>query len=355
MSKKKWFVFKVLGVSSLAFLCGIILIWRYFNDPPALAAVNTESVRVERGIGSGSGEVTMEIADGESAGSVGGRLLEARLIKGRFLWDALCRVDRQFLNAGTYRFEEKLPLSAIRRVFITGKQLLVSVTVPEGQTIKKTAAIFEDAGICAADDFIAAARDRTLLDEYGIRGVTMEGYLYPDTYRVNKNYPAAKLIRMMADNFYAHLEQAGIAIGDWTSDELFRNVILASIIEREYRIEQEAPVMAGVFFNRLSRGMRLESCATVEYIITEIEGKPHPRRIFNRDLEIKNPYNTYIYSGLPPGPVSSPGKTALAAVFFPDKNDYLFFRIIDPAQGRHYFSRAFDDHIRAGQLIVKGR
>jgi UPF0755 protein len=354
MAKKKWLVCKALRLlSCFLVVCGIILIlaWHYFNAPPSAAGVTTESVRVE----SGSGEVTMEIGDGESADSVGGRLAEARLIKTRFLWNALCRVDRQYLKAGTYRFEKKLPLSAIHCIFITGKQLLISVTVPEGSTIKKTAAIFEDAGICVATDFIAATQDRTLLDAYRVPGRTMEGYLYPDTYFVNKNYPAAKLIGMMADNFYTHLAQAGIIAADWTADALFRHVILASIVEREYRIEQEAPMMAGVFLNRLDRGMRLESCATVEYIITEIEGKPHPRRIFNRDLEIKNPYNTYIYNGLPPGPVSSPGKTALAAVFSPDKNEYLFFRIIDPAHGKHYFSKTFDDHIRAGQLIVKGR
>ncbi|MDR2098232.1 MAG: endolytic transglycosylase MltG, partial [Spirochaetaceae bacterium] len=112
--------------------------------------------------------------------------------------------------------------------------------------------------------------------------------------------------------------------------------------------------IAGVFQNRLERGMRLESCATVEYIITEIQGKPHPARLFNSDIQIQNPYNTYIRSGLPPGPIAAPGAVALKAAFTPENNEFLFFRVIDPGSGRHYFSKNFDEHIAAGDLFVKG-
>jgi UPF0755 protein len=100
--------------------------------------------------------------------------------------------------------------------------------------------------------------------------------------------------------------------------------------------------------------MALQSCATVEYVITEIQGKPHPEILYTRDTEIKDPYNTYIRPGLPPGPISVPGKVALNAVFHPVASDFLYFRLIDPAEGRHYFSKTLDDHIRAGTLYVKG-
>jgi UPF0755 protein len=131
-------------------------------------------------------------------------------------------------------------------------------------------------------------------------------------------------------------------------------VSLASIVEREYRVDDEAPLMAGVFFNRLQIGMALQSCATVEYVITEIQGRPHPERLFDRDTEIRDPYNTYMNAGLPPGPICSPGMVALNAVFNPAESDYLYFRLIDPAAGRHYFSRTLDDHIQAGVFYVKG-
>ncbi|MDR1950591.1 MAG: endolytic transglycosylase MltG, partial [Spirochaetaceae bacterium] len=133
-----------------------------------------------------------------------------------------------------------------------------------------------------------------------------------------------------------------------------RRVIIASIVEREYRRPEEAPLMAGVFYNRLSIGMALQSCATVEYIITEIQGKPHPETLYDRDTAIQNPYNTYIRPGLPPGPISAPGMVALDAAFSPESSDYLYFRLVDPREGRHYFSKTFDDHIRAASLYVKG-
>jgi len=113
--------------------------------------------------------------------------------------------------------------------------------------------------------------------------------------------------------------------------------------------------MAGVFFNRLKIGMALQSCATVVYIITDIQGKPHPEQLLNRDLEIRDPYNTYLRPGLPPGPISAPGETALKAAFYPRQSDYLYFRLTDLSTGQHYFSRTLDDHIRAGTLYVKGR
>jgi UPF0755 protein len=111
--------------------------------------------------------------------------------------------------------------------------------------------------------------------------------------------------------------------------------------------------MAGVFYNRIKRNIFLESCATVQYIITEIQGKPHPRVLYYADIAINDPYNTYVNSGLPPGPISFPGKTALNAAFHPAETEYLFFRLVNEAAGRHHFSATFDAHIRAGALFVK--
>jgi UPF0755 protein len=128
---------------------------------------------------------------------------------------------------------------------------------------------------------------------------------------------------------------------------------MASIVEREYRSPDEAPVMAGVFYNRLKLRMRLQSCATVVYVITEIQGKPHPSRLFDKDIEIKDPYNTYTQRGLPPGPIASPGLTALNAAINPAETDYLYFRLVNQAEGRHYFSKTLDGHIQAAALYTK--
>ena len=159
----------------------------------------------------------------------------------------------------------------------------------------------------------------------------------------------------MADTFFAKLGEIFPDFSSLPPEELNKKVIIASIVEREYRLDDEAALMAGVFYNRLAIGMALQSCATVEYVITEIQGKPHPEILYTRDTEIRNPYNTYIRPGLPPGPISAPGGVALEAAFNPRESGYLYFRLRDPAEGRHYFSRTLDDHIRAGNLYVKSR
>lgn len=135
--------------------------------------------------------------------------------------------------------------------------------------------------------------------------------------------------------------------------ELNDRVILASIVEREYKQPDEAPIIASVFYNRLRIRMALQSCATVVYVLTEREGKPHPEIIYDRDLLIRDPYNTYIHRGLPPGPICNPGLTSLRAVFYPATTKYLYFRVVDPEAGRHYFSTNLEEHIDARSLFIK--
>ena len=310
------------------------------------------------GITLDDGFFTFEIRRGESAQSVGLRLERASLISSRNLWYLICRFGDDFLKSGTYRIEYPQSQLAIYRILVSGRQMLHRVTIPEGVTLKKTSRIFEDAGICSAADFLASAADPQIISRYRIPNQTMEGYLFPDTYLFPANYPASRVVTAMADNFFGKLEnilENTIEGGERLSpDELNRMVILASIVEREYRVPDEAPLMSGVFLNRLRIGMALQSCATVEYIITEIQGKPHPSVILNVDLEIRSPYNTYIMPGLPPGPISAPGAVALRSVFNPQETNFLYFRLTDPQSGRHYFSRTYDEHIRAGQLVPKG-
>jgi UPF0755 protein len=316
----------------------------YFNASPAAIPGGIDH----------DGTVIFEVRVGESARSVGRRLEEEGLIKNRYFWYLLARLDREYIKTGTYRLEFPATQLAIRSVLVTGRQILRRVTIPEGVTLKKIARILADAEICGEEAFLAAAADRDFLSSYRIPGQTMEGYLYPDTYLFSPGYPASRVAAVMADTFFARLEEIRGDRSPLSPEELNRRVIVASIVEREYRIEEEAALMAGVFYNRLEIGMALQSCATVEYVITEIQGRPHPEVLYTRDTEIRDPYNTYIRPGLPPGPISAPGRVALQSAFNPAASDYLYFRLVDPASGRHYFSKTLDDHIRAGVLYVKG-
>jgi UPF0755 protein len=285
---------------------------------------------------------------------VGLRLEQAGLIKTRYFWNILARLDREYLKAGTYRLALPASQTDIRSALVEGKQILIRVTIPEGVTLRKVSAILEETGICSAEDFLAAASDRAIIESFSIPNETMEGYLYPETYFFPAPYPADRVVKTLADTFFDRVAEIAPESKKLSPRELNDIIILASIVEREYRVPDEASMMAGVFYNRLKMPMALESCATVEYIITEIQGKPHPRVLYYADIEISHPYNTYIVPGLPPSPISLPGKTALNAAFHPADTDYLFFRLVDEAAGRHYFSRTLDDHIKAGALFVKG-
>jgi UPF0755 protein len=327
----------------------------YYNSPPVFSPDSLkgrEDLAMEFD-GADCIAVNFEVLKGESARSVGARLDELGLIRSRLFWQLLCRYDEGQIKAGNYRIDIPSNLITIHRLLVSGRQMLLRVTIPEGLTLSKTARLMENAGICASDEFIASASDPEITGLYRIPGPGMEGYLYPDTYLFPSGYPASMVVRAMADNFFSRISKMDDRVSIMPPEDLNNLVILASIVEREYRLDEEAPLMAGVFKNRLDIGMALQSCATVEYVITEIQGKPHPEVLSTRDTEIRDPYNTYMRPGLPPGPIASPGAVALKAALNPTKSDYLYFRLVEADSGRHYFSRTLDDHIKAGRLYTK--
>jgi UPF0755 protein len=328
---------------------GIIML---FNSPvhgeKPIILTDNDAIKREN-----DGSYLIEVRRGETSQSVGLRLERTGLITNRYIWNILCRLDSEHIKTGTYRLELPATMLSIHRLLISGREILTKVTIPEGVTLSKTARILEDAGVCSASSFLSAARNHGLISEFGIINQSMEGYLFPDTYLFPSDYPAELVVRKMANNFFEKLENISPSYKSLNTKELNDKVILASIVEREYRVVQEAPLMAGVFLNRLRIGMALQSCATVEYVITEILGRPHPNVLLYADLEIQNRYNTYLYRGLPPGPISAPGVVALRAVMYPETTNYLYFRLVDVSSGRHYFSRTHDEHIRAGQLFTK--
>jgi UPF0755 protein len=302
-----------------------------------------------------NGDVRIRVREGESAGSVGSRLEDALLIRSGLLWNIVSRFDKDYIKQGVYFVTEPMQLTALYNLLKTGRDEMVRVTIPEGVTLTKMARILENAGIVTVDDFLAAAHDPVFLAEYHIPANSAEGYLFPDTYFFSQDYPASLVVKTMADTLFDKLDtiRGRDPSPHETAAELHEKITLASIVEREYRVDDEAPVMAGVFYNRLERGMRLQSCATVEYIITEIRGKPHPTRIFFSDLEIPDPYNTYRETGLPPAPIAAPGFVALSAAYHPAPTAYLYFRLADADAGRHTFSHTLEDHNNAAVFYTK--
>ena len=296
------------------------------------------------------------VQTGETLERISARLMEGGIIRSSFLLNVVSRINGtdNKLKTGAYRLESGMSTTDILSLIVKGQQSIVKVTVPEGWTINKIAHLLEQKGITEADDFIAAAHSAAIVNELNIPGDSVEGYLFPDTYFYPEVYPAESIIRVMVETFFKNLEEIIPDYGNRKRKELHEHVILASIVEREYRVKDEAPLIASVFKNRLKYNIGLESCATLEYIITEIQGKPHPKFITLEDTTDNSVYNTYKWAGLPPGPISSPGRIALEATFHTPETDYYYFLLRDPETGNHYFSNDLDEHNRAKVFYLKG-
>ncbi len=293
--------------------------------------------------------VLVKIPEGASTHSIAANLERSGIVRSALYTRLYARVTGKVLKAGSYRLSPSMSAWEAVEKIASGRQEAVRVTIPEGLTISKIAEHLERAGVLSAADFDKAAHDPSALAARGIRATSCEGFLFPDTYFFPIGIAAPDAVAMMVDNFFAKIER--IANGPASTSELFERVVLASIVEREYRVDAEAPLIASVFENRTAIGMGLQSCATIEYIITEIQKKPHPSRLRTEDLEIESDYNTYKWAGLPPGPISNPGLVALDAAINPAKTKYLYFRLTDPDAGTHSFTRSLDEHVRAGRLL----
>jgi len=325
--------------AALALLAAILLCVLFLAKSPVDKNTPDKAIRIDRG---------------SSAGMVAALLHDEGLVKSPALFQLALRLagaDRK-LKAGTYRIEGGTSIWRIVGILSEGRVSQAKVTIPEGSTLGTIGDALEKAGICSRKDFEQAASDAGLAARGGVPGKSFEGFLFPDTYSFPEDSDPETVLLAMAANFFRKLETIA-PIGSEGRGSLYENVILASIVEREYREASVAGQMASVFKNRLAIGMALQSCATVVYVITEKLGKPHPKVVYYSDLAIPSPYNTYLHRGLPPAPISNPGETALKAVFNSPESDYLYFRLIDEAKGLHRFSRTFEEH--TGEAIpVKG-
>ena len=291
------------------------------------------------------------VSSGETLKHVIKRLKVENLIRSETFALVYAKWKKYNVKIGIYDFSPSFKTHEILGLLSKGgREELIKVTIPEGLTIKKTANVFSETGLFTAEDFIKVANDASLLKEVGLPFKSAEGFLFPDTYLLSKNDDAKKALVMMLKNFLN--KTSLISNFPKTNEEIYKKVCLASIIEREYQLDEEAPIIAGVFTNRLNIRMPLQSCATVEYIITELQGKPHPKRLFWDDIKIESDYNTYIRQGLPPSPIASPGLISLKAACNPQKTDYLYFRLVDAKIGRHAFSTNMKDHNKIGNVYL---
>lgn len=248
----------------------------------------------------------------------------------------------QKIQAGKYEFSTGLTNWEVLKRLTNGKIHLEKITIPEGKSCYFIASYLQNKIEIDSVKFISLVFDSSFTHSLGIEAPALEGYLYPDTYYFNWGMSEKQCIKAMVNLFRQKFPEDLTDQDPELALTRYQLVILASLIEGEVQIDSERPLVSALYRNRLKNGMLLQSCPTVQYIIPD-----GPRRLLNRDLEIDSPYNTYIYPGLPPGPINNPGVESLIAAARPEDVPYLY--MVARGDGGHNFSRSFSGHVIAKQ------
>jgi UPF0755 protein len=298
--------------------------------------------------------VQIEIPKGASTAEIGELLANTGIVANPLMFRLQQRssTDTRPLKAGVYDLATGMTYDAALAALQEGPVIqYLSFTVPEGWTLEQIAKrVEEKAGIPSAE-FLALASAGAAQFDYSFladnRTGSLQGYLFPKTYRVKVGSTAKEIVDVMLKQFAK--ETAGLDMSYAASRGLNMHgvVTVASIIEREARVEKDRPLISSVIYNRLARDMKLEICATVQFVVGN---KP---RLLYSDLKVQSPYNTYIHKGLPPGPIASPGLASLQAAVAPAQTQYLYY-VLTHKDGSHSFSKTSAEHLRYKAQAEKG-
>jgi UPF0755 protein len=286
------------------------------------------------------GPTFVDIPRGSSTGAIAAMLEEAGVVRSR--WDfLLARAARRGrkLQAGEYRFDGAATAVEVFARIARGDVFYYELVVPEGWNMFDIAAAAEKLGLFPRDRFLAAARDPAMIRDLDPRAPTLEGYLFPDTYKLSRRTTPEQLCRIMTARFRAAWRDLRPEAG------AHQTVTLASLVEKESKVAAERPRVAAVFENRLRIGMKLDCDPTTIY--AALLDDRYRGTIHKSDLENGNPYNTYRHAGLPPGPIANPGLASIQAVLSPQPSDALYFVLRPDGSGEHQFSSDLAAHEEA--------
>ena len=294
--------------------------------------------------GYGAAEQFVDIRPGTGTRAIGDRLAEAGVVRDRLTFRVALWLSGRAtrLQAGEYRFTEAATPGEVIDKLARGDVFVISVTIPEGLTMRETARIVEQKGLGSAAAFVEAAGDATLVRALDPAARDLEGYLFPETYALSRNADAPRIVRLMTDAFHRALSPDVRAAADARGLSVRQLVTLASIVEKETGKPEERPIVASVYQNRLKIGMPLQCDPTVIFAL-EKAGRYHGN-LHRDDLSFDSPYNTYRYPGLPPGPIAAPGRASLEAAVHPAESNYLYF--VSRNDGSHAFASTLEEHNR---------
>lgn len=303
-------------------------------------------------VGKKDEELLIRIPVGSSTRQIAEMLSERGLIKNDFIFIIYSRItghDTKF-QAGDYLLRDSLSLPEIVEKLSKGEVQAISFTIPEGYTVEQIAEVLAAKGLVEKKEFLKLAKEGDFaypfINRHEDVKYALEGYLFPDTYRVSTNSSAEEIIHMMLKRFQqVYDENARLKAKEMglTDPEV---ITIASLIEKEAKTDRDRYLISGVIYNRLEQGMKLQIDATIQYIL----GQPKTRLTY-KDLEISSPYNTYLISGLPPGPIASPGQAAIEAALNPERTNYLFY--VAKSDGSHVFSETLEEHNAAKRKYLK--
>lgn len=288
----------------------------------------------------GKKTVEMEIKEGSNFLSIADSLKKKGVIKSKYVFSLLVLLSGKAkkLQAGWYEFTLPLSTFEVLKRISRGEVKGIKVTIPEGFTIRDIAKRLEEKGLISEEEFLTLATNAppSLRAIVNAPKPNLEGFLFPDTYIFPKGIKGEDIIRTMLENFRRKAMEK-IRGGPLP---FYQTLILASMVEKEAKYDDERDLIAGVLLNRLEKRLKLECDATVQYALPA-----HKERLTYEDLKVVSPYNTYLHKGLPPTPICNPGVKSILSAVHPRKSPYLFY--VARPDGRHIFSRTFQEHLSA--------
>ena len=324
---------KIVNVTTIIVIMIIIItIWQCFKIVDTPLKIKDEEI--------------IEVAEGDSFYGVLNKLSEEDKIKNEFLVKLYLKIRgiKPEVLAGTYKLDKSMTLDEIITLLSNDSTIgKIYITIPEGYTIDDIATELEENNICSSEDFINSVKNYDLpayVSNNPNKRYNLEGFLFPDTYSFNENENADFVVKTMINRFeevWQELVQSlNLSIAD---DEMEKIVNVASIIEKEAVVDSERSLISSVIYNRIAIEMPLQIDATVIYSYGY-----HIEKMYEKHLEIDSPYNTYMYYGLPIGPISNPGRASLMAALKPKETDYLYYLL--ESENTHYFTDNYDDFLR---------
>lgn len=330
----------IIILIAIAFSCTILLSFLFIQD-------NFKTL---------DNPVDIYIEKGESLESISTKLKDLNIIKNKRLFEIYGRVKKQVPNIkfGKHQLNTNMNYSEIYNTLAIPSldtTNLIKITIPEGYTVEQIADVLELNYLGDKEEFLELCKIGDF--EYDFLSTIpmdlpqdcyrLEGFLYPETYFFDKNMSTYDIV----DTFLKSFNQAISKYEDELANSqysIYEIVNLASIVERESKAGKERPIIAGVFINRLNKNIKLESCATVEYVL-----KTRKRVLTNEDISIDSPHNTYLYQGLPITPISNPGESSLYASINPTSTEYLFF-VSKKGTDEHAFAKTHQEHLKNVRL-----